>query len=673
MASFAWLFQPDYLFLEWLGNDSARFGLLDRLPILFTTAAIFGVAFLLGRIVLEALRLGGSLTRLETVVMATGVGTNLLSLVVLLLGLAGRLQSRLLFLLLGVVIAAVAAWRWKHWRACDTATIESEDRTPLASIALWCCLPFAILIMLGGMVPPIHFDVREYHLQIPKEWYQQGYIGFVPHNVYGNMPLGAEMHAVTGMAILKDWWLGAIVGKTAIAAFAPLTALALFCFGKRFLSTTAGAVAAAAYLSTPWTARVSMIGLIEGPYGFYILLAVYATMMAVRVDGAADEREKSIAKPSIAALAGFFAGAAVACKYPALLFVVAPLGLATTLLPRWRFHWRPAAAFALAVAVSCGPWLAKNIVLTGNPTYPLLYSMFGGETRTPEKDEQWTRAHQTPTGGLTASHAIDSVKLMTLTSQYLSPILIPLAAIGLFCRRRFEVNWSLAALVLYIFAAWWLLTHRVDRFLFPLLPLVAVLVGTGATMFTATIWRRVIAGLLIACCVLNFLFSSSRQISDNRILVAMSDLREDLPNPRDPPEPEVFRYTHINDTHRLINKIVKPGFRAMLVGEAQVFNLEVPIVYNTCFDDCVFEQAMTSCPPEERLQAFQGQRISHVFISWRELDRYRGPGNYGYSDYVTRDLIRREYVLTRVLREVPTGDPNISQLFEVTGWQDWPP
>ena len=179
------------------------------------------------------------------------------------------------------------------------------------------------------------------------------------------------------------------------------------------------------------------------------------------------------------------------------------------------------------------------------------------------------------------------------------------------------------------------------------------------------------AGLLIICCLLNFLFCSSRVISDNRLLVSLADLRADLPNPHDPPEPDAPRFTHVNETHRLINKIVKRDFRAMLVGEAQVFNFDVPIVYNTCFDDCVFEKAMASCPPENRLQAFKDQRISHVFISWRELDRYREPGNYGYSDYVTRDLIRREFVLTRVLREIPTGNPNISQLFEVAGWRDW--
>ena len=42
------------------------------------------------------------------------------------------------------------------------------------------------------MLPPVDFDVREYHLQAPKEFFQPGRISFLPHNVYANMPLGAE-------------------------------------------------------------------------------------------------------------------------------------------------------------------------------------------------------------------------------------------------------------------------------------------------------------------------------------------------------------------------------------------------------------------------------------------------------------------------------------------------
>ncbi len=73
-------------------------------------------------------------------------------------------------------------------------------------------------------------------LQAPKEFYQAGRITFLPHNVYANMPLGTEMLSLLGMVVAGDWWTGALVGKTLIACFAPLTALALLAAGRRFVS-----------------------------------------------------------------------------------------------------------------------------------------------------------------------------------------------------------------------------------------------------------------------------------------------------------------------------------------------------------------------------------------------------------------------------------------------------
>src|SRR5206468_625790 len=111
----------------------------------------------------------------------------------------------------------------------------------------------------------------------------------------------------------------ALVGKTLIGLFAPLTALALLAAGRRFVTPAAGIVAALVYLSTPWIALVSTQGLVEGGFAFYLFLALYGVLLW--------REKKSASDPStpILALAGFLAGAAVSCKYPAVLFCVLPL------------------------------------------------------------------------------------------------------------------------------------------------------------------------------------------------------------------------------------------------------------------------------------------------------------------------------------------------------------
>jgi hypothetical protein len=83
----------------------------------------------------------------------------------------------------------------------------------------------------------------------------------------------------------------------------------------------------------------------------------------------------------------------------------------------------------------------------------------------------------------------------------------------------------------------------------------------------------------------------------------------------------------------------------LLLGDAEPFDLELPAVYNTCFDDCQFTRIFKDRTREERLAALAAEKIAYVFCSWSHLARYRSPGNYGYtSDYPTAELVREELV-----------------------------
>ena len=156
---------------------------------------------------------------------------------------------------------------------------SGDDQAVLGTRWLWAALPFLLLLVLAGMLPPTDFDVCEYHLQAPKEFFEQGKIGFLPHNVYANMPLGTEMLSLLAMSVAGNWWWGALAGKLVTAMFAPLCALGLLAAGRRFYSTAAGVVAALLYLSIPWILSVSSQGLIDGALACYLLLALYAVLL----------------------------------------------------------------------------------------------------------------------------------------------------------------------------------------------------------------------------------------------------------------------------------------------------------------------------------------------------------------------------------------------------------
>jgi hypothetical protein len=61
-------------------------------------------------------------------------------------------------------------------------------------------------------------------------------------------------------------------------------------------------------------------------------------------------------------------------------------------------------------------------------------------------------------------------------------------------------------------------------------------------------------------------------------------------------------------------------------------------------------------------------------VSWYELDRYRQPGNYGYSDYPTRELFHGELVREQgLLRRIEVeGLGETADVFEVVDFEAAP-
>ncbi|HWB10687.1 MAG TPA: hypothetical protein VG826_15770 [Pirellulales bacterium] len=654
------LLLPEVSAGNWFGFPPS-FALLDRWPVLTTAVAILVTGWLAGRLLLEAVGLGSRaavaekwpqtvppLASWERIVFSCGVGLNAISLYVLAAGLAGML-NRWVFILPAAALAALSIWRAPPRWSAGTGGAQADRRDDEISTRwLWMAAPFVAAILLGAMLPPVDFDVREYHLQAPKEFFQQGSIRFLPHNVYGNMPLGSEMFSLLGMVLVDDWWLGALIGKTVIAFFAPLTALALLAAGRRFASPGAGVVAAVLYLSIPWVSVVSTSGLIEGALAFYLLLSLYAALLWWRVQDAendqsdADRQGRWKVTDGCLALAGFCAGGAVSCKYPAVLFVAVPLAaLVVARSARWGPArrgrvGRPAIIYSLALFAGCGLWFIKNWALTGNPVYPLLYDWFGGETRTPEINARWLDAHRPHQFGL--SPLIESVVIVAVKSAWLSPVLVPLAALGLFVRRYRWPALLLAGYFGYVIATWWLFTHRIDRFWIPVLPVLALLAGIGAVWSTSLAWRRATLATLAVGLGVSFVFVTSHEVTYNSYFVSLARTRNDP--------------GRVNGWHRVLNSSVPAGCRVLSVGDAQVFDIEVPVIYNTVFDASAVASICEDRPADQIASELRRQNISHVFVDWREIRRYRQPGNYGgIPDFVTKEFFQA-LVQKRVL-DVP--------------------
>ena len=639
----------------WFPERVIDAGFFDRVPLLLMAAGIVGVAGLAGWLLLVGLGVENRLTRLERSVFAIGLGLQMASLFALGVGLISTLVLGWACLLAAVGVIGLAAWVIFRRKAAggdppEPVVLAGDARGAARWLGrgfLWCLVPYVFLILWGSTMPPWDFDVREYHLQVPKEWYRAGSITFLPHNVYGNMPLGAEMHALLGMALWGDWWHGALVGKVVMGLFSPLAALAVLAAGRRFFSMTAGVAGAVLCLSTPWLVKTAATGFNEGVLAFYAFMAVYALLLAAR-----DPR------PAWILLSGFFIGSAISTKYTALAMVALPLWLWVLAGPavvarvrRWweqrkgegegaeeaaplpKLAWQAAALLMAAAIASSGPWLVKNAWFTGNPVYPLMYSVFDGATRTPEKAAQWHAAHAPPGDTLAEKYGPTamwhSAKISLWSAKWISPLLLPFALVSLLVRKQRPKVLALWGMLLAMGLVWWLATHRLERFLVPGLPIAALLAGVGVTWNRTPLWRHTTVGLLFWGLVLNFFWCGAwTSRTDTRYFYALDVLRQD---------PIILTADHAR-----LNELQPHGSkRVLLVGDAEPFDLESNALYNTCFDDNVLEQLIAGKTPAEQRAALQDMNVSYVYVDWPEIERYRSPGNYGYTDYITHDLFRQ--------------------------------
>jgi hypothetical protein len=629
---------PGVTFREsYLGRALVELGHFENLPqrisLVVVSLEVGGAAVGLGLLLIRALGLHRALTRTERFGLAYGLGTTALGDVTLLAGRLGLLAPWPVRYALGVPILAAALLAVLDRRHAD----DPDPKPPQDPADRWAWLerlglvvvvtPFLVTMALGAMLPTIDYDALEYHLQGPKEYYQAGRIGFLPHNVYTSMPFSVEMLHLLAMYVLGDWWAGALSGQVLVAAFAPAAAALIGVTAARLGSPRAGRIAAVVYLTTPWIYRLGVLPYVEGPLCYYHAALVWA---ATRAWGEGDR----VLRTRLWVVVGLLAGGAMACKYPGLISAVIPFGALALADAVRRRSWPTVAAFALGWLVVIGPWLAKNVIDTGNPVYPLAYRVFGGLGWDEQREAKWTNAH----GPRSISLRLlgDSIVDVAGRSDWQSPLYAALAPLALLRPGSRRGAWAIWGYVLYLFATWWLLTHRLDRFWLPLLGPLAVLAGLGADWVRNTAWSVLLATILGLAVLTNLSYASTALTGLNDWTANLIALRGEVP-------------LMLNRPLARLDTELPPGAKVLLVGQAAVFHLYHPIVYNTVFDHEIIETLTRGRTPEQIRRSLAELGVTHVYVDWFEIERYRSPGNYGFTSYVTPELFT-ELVASGVLQ-----------------------
>lgn len=664
-----------------IGLSLQEFSILDRVPILFGAGLWLTLAWWLGRPFVERALRGED--RVLTHSISILVGLALLSTLTLVLGMGYLLRSR--WPLFGAILVAVY-FAWKFRPANDTEIVDDESD---ANVQLtysvydrwlfrWLQIGTVVLgacYVLGGLLSPWEFDVVEYHLQAPKEFFLDGGISHVPHNVYANMPLGAEMHSLATMVLIggSDWFTGALVGKLIVSIFAVLAAFLLFGFLRKRLGNESGWFAVALLLSTAGCIHVSLAGLIDMAVGAYLLATVVVTAILVA------KLNSGSASFADVLLLGLLSGAAGACKYPAILLVIIPAVLLCGFVIIWEQRAKPAdqgdgqkvdrTVFLLAMSVgllfTCFPWLIKNTLTTCNPVYPLASSLFVTPDLNETQLENWNRVHSPQStgsgaGAYSLSALAEAGEQLLWGSTYLNPALVFLTVVGScsvlydLCTKRFAMSWHTLSLLFCVWglAVWWLLTHRIERFWMPLLPLFSLL----SIVAVSRVSSAKVALVPLGIALFGVLFGLSQALAglapnENRYFANLAGLRAEAGLSQ--------KVAWINEN------LDVDADRLLCIGDAAAFHYRVPIEYATCFNTNPMESMLKDETSESQKRALEIMGVTHVLVNWLEIDRYRSPGNYGFSDWPQRGDIDG-MVESGVLEPMENPfDPNAIQLFKV--------
>jgi hypothetical protein len=420
-----------------------------------------------------------SLSPAQHALAATTVGLGVLSYTTLLLGLLDGLTPPLVWVILMVLMLALALPGSDNpgravasaWRRMAT-TIRQPDGWAQAAV-VWIVLAAGINL-IAALAPPLGADDLAYHFSIPQRYLDAGGIHFMPDKYRSNLPLTMEMVWTLAMGIGDGSVAQVVNWAIALLAVGWVVMLAAEVGTGRRQALLAGGL----FYSTSTVGALSGSGSAELGGTVFVLGCVFLLL-----------RWRAARSTRWLALAGILAGLYAGTKLPhALAALVLTAWVLIVDLRGGRGAGeaaRSAATFFLAATAVVGVWYAKTWLATGNPAYPFLRQVFGGPAIRTELLADDSFSYRVAPGwapNLTAEHPlwrllIQPYRLVVapgLVRGHVSPLFVALLPVVVWSaiRERGRLLSLLGlALVLYVY---WAPTYPLVRIGLPVVALMSV-------------------------------------------------------------------------------------------------------------------------------------------------------------------------------------------------------
>jgi len=599
-------------------------------------AAIVWIAAVgLGWWILGLLRLPDAPLRWQ-LVLAAGLGMGALVLLVLLLGLLGILQRSVWVGILAVSAlgCVVRAGIYVHQTQGRSDSRQAIEWRP--GHLLWLpAVGFLLIALLVAVLPPGlnwgdeagGYDVLEYHFGGPKEYWLAGRIIPLPYNIYTYFPFNAEMLYLLAFVIKGGPYDGVYLAQLLNASLAIWAVVAAWLAGRE-LGSTQGLVAGALMATCPWLTYLSGVAYVENGL-------LFASMLTLAVLVRMWERP-ACRRGTWFLLAGLLAGLACGFKYIAAVMIALPVGLVIAWVGWTARPRQPLGVllFVVGAAITFCPWLARNSRWAGNSVFPLAHRTLGYRAGLWDDTlaARWDRAHTAGPDEADLARRLGRLWQRVLAEPNYGPAIFLAALLGVPAafgsRRGLAVG---CLIVLAVQAVTWLTaTHLFARFGVPVVVPLVVLAAVGWSSVSHARTSMVLRAAMIV------VVAGGAAVN----LVHVGRLYYDHTRDANGRRRGWFGLTREMAESDPINRYTPArGTTVWMVGEARAFYVARPYFYHVVFSrDPLADFAQTGPTGHQLLDWFRQRGVTHVYIGWSEIERFRRPGNYGWHDAVNETL-----------------------------------
>jgi hypothetical protein len=367
----------------------------------------------------------------------------------------------------------------------------------IAIIILICCS----FEFLSSLYPPHSFDDTMYHLASARLYLKHHALVLLPYVRYPVFNEQIDMLFTAALGACDD------IAAQQIPFIANILILiGIYTFLKERLTARAGVIGCSVWLSSQLAAKLSIVAFIDVPLALMCLASVYTATSLCTKD---DEQREEYAK-----LCGAFCGFAVAAKYTGGVFAVAIFGciMAYGVLKHARIKQFYAKALwvpILTILLSA-PWFIRNFLLTGNPVFPFLPTVFGlgGLWTLPDYTLQIHDFTLNRRLTLTPLNFVGSLwNLSANPSGEFKATYSPLFFTGTIMAFVFAVCGNLSVAIMLLptlcFLVLWFVTSQYSRYAIPVLPIVSLYTGMTIELIIRRLFsnKLVLGGITYGACL----------------------------------------------------------------------------------------------------------------------------------------------------------------------------